>query len=165
MTLRPEPPVTLRAAGPEDEVAILALSRRLADFPTPPWRSPEQIAEADHDILRAALHRPGPGTSVVIAEDRAGRSLGYVFSATRTDYFTAEPHGHVENLVVGEGAEGMGLGRRLMDAAEAWARDRGYRRMTLNVFATNQRAQGVYHHLGYEPETIHLHKWLSPPGA
>lgn len=157
------PPFRLREARPDDEAFLLELTRRLADFPTPSWRRPAEIAAADHAILRAALHQPGPETSIVIAEEDGGRRLGYVFSTTHVDYFTAERHGHVENLAVVAEAEGRGVGRQLMAAAEAWARQRGYRRMTLNVFHTNQRAQAVYHRLGYEPETMHYHKWLEAP--
>ncbi len=159
------PPIRLRDATADDEAFLLEMTRRLADFPTPSWRTAAEIGEADHAILREALHRPGPETSIVIAEDAAGRRIGYVFSATRIDYFTAERHGHVENLAVVAGVEGMGIGRRLMEAAERWARGCGYRRMTLNVFHSNTRAQAVYHRLGYEPETLHFHKWLAaPPG-
>lgn len=157
--------IRLRTATADDEAFLLQLTRRLADFPTPSWRTAAEIAEADHAILRAALHQPGPETSILIAEDVAGRPLGYVFSASRTDYFTAERHGHVENLAVVAGVEGMGVGRRLMDAAEAWALGCGYRRMTLNVFHNNTRAQAVYHRLGYEPETLHYHKWLTSPSS
>ncbi len=47
-----------------------------------------------------------------------------------------------------------------MDAAEEWARNRGYRRVTLNVFAQNDRARQMYERFGYEPETVHYLKEL-----
>jgi ribosomal protein S18 acetylase RimI-like enzyme len=51
-----------------------------------------------------------------------------------------------------------------MAAAEAWAIGRGYPRMSLNVFATNTRARGLYHRLGYGEETMHYVKELRPEG-
>lgn len=66
------------------------------------------------------------------------------------------------SLLVAEepSAQGRGLGGRLLEATEAWARDRGFRRITLKVFGTNTRARALYEKAGYEPETVHYHKLL-----
>jgi GNAT superfamily N-acetyltransferase len=63
-------------------------------------------------------------------------------------------------LVVTEGAAGKGVGGALMRAAEAWAREHGYRKLTLTVFEANQAARAVYEHLGYAPETLRYVKIL-----
>ncbi len=151
---------TIRPALPADEAALVALSPRLAAFPLPSWRSAEEIAAADHRILLDALHRPEGETMILVAVDEAGEVLGYVFTSSRTDYFTGERHGHVEVLALAPRAEGHGLARRLMTAAESWAIGLGYRLMSLNVFATNTRARGLYHRLGYGEETMHYVKDL-----
>lgn len=153
---------TIRPALPSEEAALLALTPRLADFPVPAWRTAEEIAAADHHILIEALHRPDGSTSILVAVNDSGRLLGYVFSSTKTDYFTGERHGHVEVLTLAPEAEGQGLARRLMAAAEEWATGLGYPRMTLNVFATNSRARGLYQRLGYGEETMHYVKELRP---
>lgn len=153
---------TIRPAIPSDETALLALSPRLAAFPVPSWRTAEEIAAADHRILLEALHRPDGGTVILVAVREAGEVLGYVFASSRTDYFTGERHGHVEVLALAPEAEGQGLARRLMTAAESWAAGLGYRRMSLNVFATNTRARGLYQRLGYGEETMHYVKDLRP---
>jgi RimJ/RimL family protein N-acetyltransferase len=49
-----------------------------------------------------------------------------------------------------------------MDAAEAWSARRGYSQVTLNVFATNERARAVYARLGYEPELVRYRKSIGP---
>lgn len=153
--------MNLRRARPEDEAFLLRLTARLgAAFPVPPWRTPQEVAAADHAILLAALHQPRDTTCLVIAEDPPGNPAGYVFVTTREDYFTHEPHGHIEVLAVEPAAEGRGVGRRLLEAAEAWARGLGYGRMTLNAFVGNARARGLYERAGYEPETLHYHKRL-----
>jgi GNAT superfamily N-acetyltransferase len=150
----------VRPAAPADEAFILKLTDQLGAFPVPHWRTPSEIAAADHIILLDALHEPAPDASLFVAEDDGGSPLGYAFTATREDYFTHERHAHVEVLAVETAAQGQGVGRRLMAAAEAWAKGRGYRRVTLNVFAQNERARQFYERLGYTPETVHYLKEL-----
>ncbi len=153
--------VTIRAATPADRDALIALTARLADFPRPAWRTAHEIAVADNGILLAAIAAPGADT-VVLVSGAGGASLdGVVFVGTRTDYFTGERHGHVEVLAVAPQAQGRGVARALMAAAESWARARGDAFITLNVFDGNARARSLYMRLGYRPETIHYRKALT----
>ncbi|HSE66967.1 MAG TPA: GNAT family N-acetyltransferase [Gemmatimonadales bacterium] len=154
------PGIRLRVAGPEDQPFLLKLSERLGDFPVPPWRTRSEIGAADHAILLDALGHPTRESTIRVAETPEGQPLGYVFVTTRKDYFTRQPHAHVEILALAPEAEGRGIARVLMQAAEEWSREQGYSRVTLNVFATNQRALGLYEHLGYRPETVHYLKDL-----
>jgi GNAT superfamily N-acetyltransferase len=82
-----------------------------------------------------------------------------MFLEEKQDYFTGVRHGHIGILAVTETAEGRGAGGALMRAAEAWARDRGYPALTLNVFDANQRARRMYEHFGFRPDTV---KYLKP---
>ena len=49
----------------------------------------------------------------------------------------------------------------LMAGAEAWARARGFRVLTLDVFAANARARAFYARLGYLEQTLKLAKPLT----
>jgi ribosomal protein S18 acetylase RimI-like enzyme len=65
------------------------------------------------------------------------------------------------DVAVVPGWRGRGLGARLMLAAEALARERGARRVLLDVAAANQRALRFYQHrLGYRPLGSLLEKRL-----
>ena len=154
--------VVIRSAESADEAFLLGLTPELAAFPLPPWRTALEIDRADHAILLSALRRPSPDTAILVAESAAGHRLGFVFVSTKTDYFTSERHGHVEVVAVAAGAQGRGVGRALMAAAERWAALRGDGVITLNVFDANTRAREVYARLGYVPETIHYRKALAP---
>jgi GNAT superfamily N-acetyltransferase len=153
---------TFRPAIATDEAFLLALTDRLASFPVPSWRTAAEIAAADHPILLEALRRPGPESLILIAEDPVGTPSGYVFVTTDVDYFTQQSHAHIEIVAVLPEAVGQGIGGALLARAEQWARQRGYRTITLNVFERNRAARAVYEHLGYQPETIHYRKGLEP---
>lgn len=150
----------LRPARVEDEAALLQLTHRLAQFQPPLWRTREEIVAADHPILIGALRQPQDAISIIVAEEPVGTVAGFVFSTTRQDYFTGRDHAHIEVLTVAEAAEGRGVGRALLDAAETWARGRGYSQITLNVFAVNARARAIYQRGGYGEETVHYLKPL-----
>lgn len=153
---------TIRAAIPWDREAVLRLTERLGAFPVPPWRTAAEIGRADHHLLLPALEAPAPDAVLLVAE-LEGQVVGFVFAAEREDYFTREVVAHVEDLALAPEAEGRGLARGLMEAVESWARGRGRRRVSLNVWAQNRRAVGLYERLGYQPETVHYLKEI--PGV
>lgn len=115
---------------------------------------------AEVRTLEAFFTAPPATSTLLIAELPDGTRVGFVYLEELRDYFTLVAHGHVGMLVVNEDAEGRGIGGALMRAAEAWARERGYRTLTLTVFGTNHAAQAIYQHLGYGLETLRYVKTL-----
>jgi GNAT superfamily N-acetyltransferase len=59
----------------------------------------------------------------------------------------------IENVAVHPGAQGTGLGRRLLDFAEQEARRLGFRRLTLYTNEVMTENQAIYTHLGYQELT------------
>lgn len=151
--------VLIRPAVFEDRAFALATVMRLGSFGPPPWRTEDEIGEADARVVRTFFESPPAGASLLVAESD-GASLGFMYLETLRDYFVGEEHGHVGILAVTETAEGKGAGGALMRAAEDWARERGYRKLTLNVFDGNARARAIYDHFGYRPETVRYVKLL-----
>ena len=154
--------VAVRPARPEDRAFVLATAERLVAFGPPPWRTPAEVVEGEARTLRAFFDAPDPGAALLVAEE-GGRPLGFSYVETVRDYFLGEEHGHIGILAVAGEAEGRGAGGALLEASEAWARRRGYGRLTLNVFERNARARGVYEHRGYRPETMRYVKLLGGP--
>jgi len=62
--------------------------------------------------------------------------------------------GWVYYLAVAPDRRRAGLGRALMDAAEAWLRDRGAPKLQLMVRDDNEAALGFYEALGLERQTV-----------
>ena len=150
----------VRSAVEEDRTDVLAIAERLVAF-GPTTRTAAEIVAGERRALDAALRGVSPGSELFVAEDEHGGVLGVLLMETRTDYFTREPHAHVSILAVAHGAEGGGIGTALLDRAETWARARGYRRLTLAVFTTNERAKTLYARRGWQPELETYFKTLS----
>jgi ribosomal protein S18 acetylase RimI-like enzyme len=153
-------PLVVRRGVPEDREFVLAVAARLAELGPPAWLPPEQIVAREARTLRDNFEQAAPGAALLVAAGADGSRLGFVFLETKEDYFSGESHGHIGMLAVAPAAEGRGVGRLLMDAAERWAQDRGFGKLTLNVFEDNRRARAVYEHLDYRAETVRYVKLL-----
>jgi GNAT superfamily N-acetyltransferase len=141
--------VRIRAASDADREFVISLMPRLVEFGPPAWRDAAQMTAHDTRVITESLLNPTPDTAVFIAEDAGGAPLGFIHLHAATEHYNREEHGHVEDIIVAPEGEGMGVGRALLEKAEEWARGRGYRWLTLNVFAENLRAREVYRRLGY----------------
>jgi GNAT superfamily N-acetyltransferase len=156
--------LTVRAATVADREFILRLVPRLRAFGEPPLRPAAALDEAERRALERALAALPPDATLLVAELGAAPA-GVAYAESATDYFTGERHGHLAILIVAAGGAGHGVGRALLAAVEAWAAARGYRYVTLNVFAANARARGVYERAGYAPDTVRYAKELPGPDA
>jgi GNAT superfamily N-acetyltransferase len=149
----------VRGARGADRTFVLETAARLAAFGPPKWRTAEEVIEGEARTLRDFFESADDGSRLLIVE-AGDQRLGFVLLEELRDYFTLERHGHVGILAVTREAEGRGAGGALIRAAEAWARERGYRTLTLNVFNENHHARVVYEHLGFEPDTVKYIKGL-----
>ena len=57
-------------------------------------------------------------------------------------------------------AEGRGIGQALLATVEQWSRDAGFRFLSLNVFADNARAVGIYEKAAYRADFVRYVKQL-----
>jgi ribosomal protein S18 acetylase RimI-like enzyme len=63
--------------------------------------------------------------------------------------FKARPLLNIHDIVVTAGRRGQGIGRQLLAAAEAMARERGCCKLTLEVLEGNARAAALYRLAGF----------------
>jgi GNAT superfamily N-acetyltransferase len=159
--------VRVREACESDRAFVLGIVPRLRAFGAVPLRTEAEHDGAEIRALERALASPSPERVLLVAELDGDEPAGIALAETATDYFTGERHGHLGILAVAAAAEGRGVGRALLDATERWARGRGFRLLTLNVFADNQRAREVYERAGFAPDTVRYAKLLdaAPGGA
>ncbi|GMA28177.1 ribosomal protein S18-alanine N-acetyltransferase [Arenivirga flava] len=125
--------VALRTASVADLDAIMALEERL--FVSDAW---------SRETMRLEL--ASPHGHYLAAVDEADALLGYAGAALPV----GGDFGEIQTIGVDEAARGRGLGRTLMEALLARARERGVPRMLLEVRADNPVAQSLYASLGFE---------------
>ncbi len=150
--------VAVRPAESADTAAVLALAHRL-EIGVAAWREPAAVAAAVRGWLDESLI---DGRTAAFVAEIDGELVGFV-SVSTTQHFTGEQDAYVGELVVAEPAEGQGVGRALMERAEAWATDGGFRCITLTTGAANVGARSFYAALGYAEEDVKLTKVLAVP--
>lgn len=153
-------PFHIRRHTPADQEFVLSLTERFSDFELPDWRSAAELDASNRIVLKKALTDPGPDSVIWVAVDEdTGRPAGFAHAHPETDYFNGKTIGYLSDLAVDKDFEGQGVGRLLMEAAEAWARERGYPHLALNVFASNVRAKQIYEKFGFQQEVV---KYVKP---
>lgn len=154
----------LRPAGPDDAAALAALRRHVHG----PHVAAEPAVYAPLDATRgeAAMRErlALAGVHALVAE-RDGRVVGYVLTQATvraaTPLTVARSYLVVEELAVDPAVRRGGVGRALMDAAEALARRLGLPRVELEVRAWNDGAARFYAALGYAPASTRLRRDLA----
>lgn len=81
-----------------------------------------------------------------VAENRNGAVIGGVGVA---EFPGLDNCAELQKLYLSDCAKGKGLGRRLMETAERFAREAGYRGLYLETHTNLQTAIGMYEHLGF----------------
>ena len=115
-----------------------------------PWNDPEKdiaFARASENATVLVGHRDGRLIAAVMVGHDGHRGGVY--------YVSADPD-----------CRGEGLGRAIMQAAEAWLQARGVWKLNLIVRGSNEQVRGFYEAIGYTTtDNVQLERWLDgrPP--
>ncbi len=145
--------IRVRPFQPTDRDFIASLIPRFSEFELPAWRQKIEIDTATQNSLQKALEQSEPDAAIFVAEDETGTPAGFIHLQTQIDYF-GEKHGYISDLAVHQSFEGQGVGHLLIEIAETWTRTKGYRLLSLYVFASNTHARQVYEKRGFSQEVI-----------
>lgn len=131
--------MTIRPATPADAPALADLITQLG-YPTDVADVPARLARLGADGRAAALVAIDDGRLVGLATVHVLHLLNH-----------ARPLAELSLLVVDEEARGTGIGRSLVQAVEAYARDAGCEKVTVTTHEDRAGARAFYPAVGFEP--------------
>jgi aminoglycoside 6'-N-acetyltransferase I len=145
----------VRPIGPDDLEAWWRMRRALW-----PDAAPAELLEE----AQAYFRNPSPLAAVFIALGSAGEPLGMLELSLRSvaEGCRTTPVPYVEGWYVVPAARRHGVGRELMAAAEAWARERGHTELASDALIDNRPSERAHLALGFAEveRAIHFRKDL-----
>jgi len=146
---KPKPPPTpqLRDARPSDAPRLVELIRFLG----------HEIDEKSVRRNLSALRKDGETPLVATLGKQV---VGLCGISARVNIHRDAPIGRISPLVVADEAQGHGIGRMLVDAAEAWMRKKGCKLVEVTSNDRRTEAHAFYRHMGYERTSIRFAKTL-----
>ncbi len=155
----PPAAAVVRSATPADLEQLVRLLGVLfsieADFQPEPERQRRGL-----ELMLVAPER----RCVLVAEE-AGAVVGMVTAQLLVSTAEGAPSALVEDMVVDEAARGRGVGRRLIQALEAWARARGATRLQLLADRDNHSALRFYERMGWRATQLVCWRRGGAPGG
>jgi RimJ/RimL family protein N-acetyltransferase len=152
----------IRPAEPRDAGRLVALASAVGGEPEgwlltdERWRS----VGDERRYLRAVRH--STAGAVLVAESE--NALVGRLSIAR-DPHPSSSHVADLGLMVAATHRRQGIGRALLDEAEAWARRAGVKKIELHVFPYNEGALALYEQTGYEREGYRRRHYRRPDGT
>lgn len=137
----------VRAANLADSVERALLAQLTDGYARDPMGGGNGLSAHAREHLATALGKH-PGLFAVIAE-LEGAPVGHALCVLGFSSFYAAPVCNLHDLSVLPQGRGKGLGRLLMQAVEAAARDRGCAKVTLEVREDNHVGMALYHSEGF----------------
>lgn len=139
MPAKNAPELTLRAALDEDSAGIIDLITRVyGEYPG---------VLMDVDGEEPELRAPASAFEAFWVVESGGEVVGCV--GAKTTAADGPPVVELKKMYVSRDLRGRGLGRRLIEHVEAYARERGAARVELWSDTRFATAHAVYEHVGY----------------
>jgi GNAT superfamily N-acetyltransferase len=93
--------------------------------------------------------KPASQNALFVAESADAGVVGWAHVSV-THLVEVGTRAELNGLIVGEGQRSLGVGARLLEAAEDWARKRGCPSMSVRSNVIRERAHKFYERRGYE---------------
>ena len=144
----------IRRAVPADAAVLAELGAATFAGTFGHLYSPEDLQaflEESHSVAAYARTLADPDYALWLAEDEAGRAIGYAQAGPcGLPHVDVRPEdGELKRLYVRAGTQNAGTGRALMDAAMAWLLRDGPRTLWVSVWSENFGAQRFYARYGF----------------
>lgn len=137
----------IRSARPSDARRLVELIRHLGH-------------DIDEKSVRKNLSALKKARETPLVATLGKEVVGLCGVSARAVIHREAPIGRISPLVVAEEAQGQGIGRMLVEAAEEWMREQGCRLVEVTSNDRRAEAHAFYRHMGYERTSIRFAKKL-----
>lgn len=148
--------MNIRPYEDSDYDAAKALAPRLVENVNP-WDDNDSGPVDTVEWMLSQTTSDEPQQIFVAEDDQGLAGMARVFAK---GHLAGQREAYVDGLAVQERAARQGLGTKLMDTCEEWARGRGHKWMHIETPASNQQARDFYTAIGYGEEVVKLSKEL-----
>lgn len=136
--------VKIRLAVPGDYEALARLNRESMGYDYPPEKAKEQLTKLLSD-----------GRNGIFVAETAEKVVGYVHLADY-DLLYADHMKNIMGIAVDPSCRRLGIGKKLLEAGEDWAKKTGADGVRLVSGETRTGAHAFYRSLGYEGSKMQL---------
>jgi GNAT superfamily N-acetyltransferase len=126
----------IRRAGPEDAGRLAELSIELG-YPMTAAEAADRLGDLE-----------ASGDHALLVADEGGTAVGWI-QVSLPRIFETPKSAEIAGLVVDSAARGRGIGRRLVEAAAAWAAERGCIAVRVRSNVIRERAHAFYVREGF----------------
>lgn len=133
----------IRKGREEDIPALCEIERDAAQI----FRAIGYDFAADGAIRDIEEHIRALDEGAIFVAEKDGALAGFIL------LWPVDGRAHITELDVAERFQKQGIGRALVDAGEAWARDNGFQEITLTTFTEVSWNAPFYRSIGYEDFT------------
>lgn len=163
----PEPRNNILRGNWNNTGANLKMIRRVSRDDGPEWLRMRQALWPDcapemHQ-LEMAEQSEGASAAVFVHQRPDGRLGGFIELSIRdrVDGSLSPQVGYIEGWYVDPDLRGQGLGRQLVEQAEAWTRERGLSELASDAEIANEQSLRAHHAVGFH-ETFRVVQFLKP---
>ena len=144
---KPEPKPKIRDAKPSDAARLVELIKELGH-------------EIDEKSVRKNLKALKRANQLPLAATLGKQVVGLCGIHKMVTVHRPAPVGRISVMVVAKEAQGRGIGRMLVEAAEQWCRKAGCQIVEVTSNDRRARAHAFYWHMGYKRTSIRFFKKL-----
>ena len=152
--------IIVRPAKKEDHPAVERLLRQIAQLHADLRPEIFRPASRKYDKIQFVALLKNKDTPILVAQDEHGDVLGYAMLQVKTirknPVFCPRQFLYVDDLCVDEVSRGLGIGTALMEGVRKLAKERGIKKIQLNVWECNEGAMQFYERLGFQTQRRQL---------
>lgn len=86
--------------------------------------------------------------------------VGYLLAESKMNNSSSIKYAELRDVRVRKEYQRKGIGSQLVERFIQWAKDEGYERLSVDVYALSEKNIGFYQKFGFTPKTLTMERWF-----